>query len=188
MSIDNKILAGGDGGERGAFLAVVSKTIGKYRTAVLLAVVLIGMNLVPHITPPKPSDSELLHISGKPEIVRSGGITQTRIYFKVAGVTLHCAYNTFSGGNGCIGFKDRIDMKKDVQATYFMMSLADGTRDKMLNTLDQNGHRLITSNETYDIRLLSYQANKTSRLVWSLLIILLLMLLILRVKLDSKVG
>jgi len=104
------------------------------------------------VEPNLPDESELHHLRGKAEqkfYNHQGGAGYA---LWVDGVVLNCSFSGMGAQNLCDRYLDRINFEKPVYATYYLKTTRFGSTSRLLNSLEQEGQLLISSEEL--IRLL----------------------------------
>lgn len=127
--------------------------------------------LIAPVQPWVPSESELHELSGKPKFQHYLTSSQSGVHFTVDGELLHCSFSGTGGLNGCDHYEQLVEKGKRVRATYFYMATRYFVSYRMLNTLEQGGELLASAEDTYQQRLISYQAGKRTMFALNMLFI-----------------
>ena len=126
----------------------------------------IGYAYVAWPVPPRmPTDAELHYLAGMPVLKtpRGGGRPSGSPYLTVGGIKMSSWYGIWGGDGGTRFFKDAIDTKTPVLATYFWMPTRIGIKSRMLHALEQNGRQIVSPERFHLERLRSH------RLSWGVL-------------------
>jgi hypothetical protein len=100
------------------------------------------------VEPKVPADSELLEVDGMPKYIGTDTGNFSGWAFKVNGMLLNCDLNHLGGpGGGCDNFRNLIDLKKPVRATYFWQPSRLWYHYKVLNSLEQDGKIILSSTQ-----------------------------------------
>jgi hypothetical protein len=133
--------------------------------------------LIAPVQPWMPDKSELHELVGMPKFQHYLTSSQSGIHFMVDGTLLHCGFSGIGGLNGCDHYEQRVVKGKPVQATYFYMNTRYFVSYKMLNTLKQEGQMLVSVEDTYRRRLVSFHADKQSGEILDLIFLSIVILL-----------
>lgn len=125
--------------------------------------------LIAPVQPWIPDKSELHELVGMPKFQHYLTSSESGIHFKVDGVLLHCSFSGTGGLNGCDHYEDLILKGKPVRATYFWMTANRWTTAKVLNSVEQDEHMVVSAADTYRRRLISFNAGKETTLFLNLL-------------------
>lgn len=123
----------------------------------------IGYAYVAWPLPPRmPTDAELHYLTGMPVLKnpRGGGRGAGGIpYLTVGGIKMNSIYGMWGGTGGNHFFKQAIDLKSPVLATYFWMPSRIGIKSRMLHELEQNGRQIVSPERFYVERLRRHRLN-----------------------------
>jgi hypothetical protein len=110
------------------------------------------------VAPWMPTEAELFVASGK-AIFRHLPGTKSSIsqeYLEVNGLRLSCNFTSMGARGGCSFAEDYLASNRPASATYFWMATRWGFRERMLHSLTQDRHLLISPRKTFEIRMLNY--------------------------------
>jgi len=109
------------------------------------------------IKPWMPTSLELQEVSGIPVFQTAATLQSTDTYLLINKVRLNCFYSALDGRNGCEQCSEAIDVRAPVRASYFWMSTRFGHGYRMIHALEQDGRLVISSQQSYEMRLRSYR-------------------------------
>lgn len=135
----------------------------------MLIFTIVQYFLVAPVQPWIPDRSELHELVGMPKFQHYLTSSQSGIHFSVDGMLLHCSFSGTGGLNGCDHYEDVVIKGKPVQATYFWTTARYGIGYRMLNTVEQDGRVVVSADDTYRHRLISFNAGKETMFILNLL-------------------
>lgn len=110
------------------------------------------------VEPWMPTEAELIVVNGK-AIFRHLPGTKSSIsqnYLEVNGLRLSCNFTSLGARGGCNFASDLLDTNHPASATYFWMVTRWGFRERMLHSLAQGGHLIISPQKTFEERIWNY--------------------------------
>lgn len=136
-------------------------TKGQGLTRVIVWIIAIYSYVAWPVEPPDHLQQTDLHqISGVPRFQETLTSKMSDTYFFVGDIRLSCSFGIVDGANGCAFFRDWINTKENVTATYYRMPTRLGSTYPMLYRLKQNGRVVVSPKMT------SEQAKKSHISKW----------------------